>query len=107
MNKGRRDRYWMLSTLNFKVPMTACLCQWCRYGFFSGGCCSSSLECEHPLEVVKDNADNVWQLDSDCWAFRPHIRLEDAIDVCGYYLRGEYVDWATVPVMKKGERCGV
>ena len=50
------------------------LCNICRYAAWSGSCCESYLECEHPLPVVSEpgighDPDEVW-MGADCWAFR-------------------------------------
>jgi len=55
------------------------LCNFCKYASFSGNCCDSELECEHPLPIINGEKDedhpyNVWS-GSDCWGFRPSLDL--------------------------------
>jgi hypothetical protein len=56
------------------------LCEFCRYcsGPYSD---EDSVYCDHDLEKVTDNANNVWYGD-DCWGFRPRNTL--AIDLADY-----------------------
>lgn len=98
MNKAQREPYLILNNLSDECNVV--LCCWCKYAEWIGGCGEAYPECKHPLEVVKDRAcdDAVWG--SDCWAFRPEVSREDAVDVVGIWLRGEAVDWNTVPKVR-------
>lgn len=113
MKKEKRDEFWLLNDLNPLIPdgprssLTvgwACLCQWCWYAHWTGSCCDDGdLECEHPLLRKNDTLwepYDVWE-SSDCWAFRPRFRREDCVDVVGIWLQGKYVDWDSVPDLKK------
>lgn len=114
MKKEKRDEFWLLNDLNPAIPdgpnstLTvgwACLCQWCWYARWSGGPCDGDgdLECEHPLLRKNDTLwepYDVWE-SSDCWGFRSRFRREDCVDVVGLWLQGKYVDWNSVPDLKR------
>jgi hypothetical protein len=42
----------------------------------------------------------------DCWGFSPAYRREDCVDIVGLYLQGKYVDWNTVPTIRR-KKAGV
>lgn len=111
MKRAQREEFLILNLLQQEIPegpnrLTVgwpCLCQWCRFACWTGSACSDDgdLECEHPLwksELWNEN--DVWE-GSDCWAFRQRYRREDCVDIVGLWLRGEYVDWDSVPDLKK------
>lgn len=94
-----REAYWLLAILeeDIKVNFTTSLCQWCKYGEFTGGCSDSAeLFCLHPLEVVRDDSMNVWG-GSDCWGFRPLYPQDACVDAVGLMLQGKYPDFSTIP----------
>ena len=85
------------------------MCSFCRYSLWLGSPCDWEDECQctHPL------MDKYWwgedlfnrvQEGSDCWLFHPYYRIEDAADMVGIWLKGEYTDMGGVePISKKYE----
>ena len=72
------------------------LCQWCVHAKWSG--CGSELYCQHPVEGVSEVAWDAWE-GGDCQGFTPNVAREDAVDVVGIWLTGQFVDWASVPLL--------
>lgn len=86
---------------HYLVLLDACddvsLCLFCKYAPWYGDSCESSeLECLHTLDVVSEGSFEVWVGQQDCWGFRPDVSREDAVDICGIFLRGEFLNWNTV-----------
>ena len=101
MKKEKRIPYLALIHLDIPIPPgNPCLCQFCKYGEWYGNCGEAELECQHRLEVIGENSFAIWA-GKDCWGFRPDISPDVAADIVGYWLRGENVDWATVPLIGK------
>lgn len=69
------------------------LCQWCVHAKWSG---CGELYCQHPVDEVSEVAWDAWE-GGDCQGFTPNIAREDAVDVVGIWLTGQFVDWASVP----------
>jgi hypothetical protein len=79
------------------------LCMFCRFAEWEKYSCDACFAiCAHPLEAVRENAEDsgAFQGFVDCWGFRPDIAHEDAVDIAGIILRGQRVDWDTVPIRK-------
>ena len=96
MQKAKRQAWLILNQVPF--PGTPCLCSWCKFSRWSGDCEDGYMECEHPLDVISENSEDVSE-GRDCWGFRPNVAPEDAADIVGMWLRGEHPDWSTVPRM--------
>lgn len=65
------------------------LCNFCRFATFYGSCGEAEPECGHPLEVVQAilaAGDPVER----CWGFRPRYNIDEAADITGIMLRGEW-----------------
>ncbi len=99
--KQMRQSYLLLNQMGIEI----CLCTWCKYATWErwgSECGESELLCQHPLEVVKEyGPETAWEGQGDCWGFRPWLAQEDAVDIVGMYLRGEYPDWDTVPALSR------
>jgi hypothetical protein len=58
------------------------LCNACKFAHWYGWSdCESELECDHPLDAINGNhdemrVDDVWQ-GADCWGFRPAMSLQE------------------------------
>ncbi len=104
MKKAQRQPYLILNKV--KTPIGyPCLCNWCKFAEWSGfesACSDGDLDCGHPLEVVQENCIFAWADQGDCWGFRPNISPEVAADIVGMWLRKEWPDWATVPILGRG-----
>jgi hypothetical protein len=75
MNRELRDSYRIVARIGGMG-----LCNFCKFASWSGSCCDSELECEHPLLAVsgkENDNDNVWGGGGDCWGFRPNKSLEE------------------------------
>ena len=95
MKKEQRLEYLILNEI--ETPRgECCLCTWCRFAEWTGGCKDADVDCKHPLwrvcEVLVEDA----VYGEDCWGFRPNIKREDAVDIVGMRLQGQEVDWASV-----------
>jgi hypothetical protein len=69
------------------------LCGFCRYSRCDGSaCCESSYcECEHPLEVITDNAESGCICPGDdCWGFKPAVNVRDCADIVGLILANDW-----------------
>ncbi len=61
------------------------ICALCKHCVSSGSICEDGYsECEHPLDIVKDIAQDV---PFDCWAFKPRLNVDDSADRTGELLR--------------------
>jgi hypothetical protein len=76
------------------------LCGFCRYCRCDGSvCCEASYcECEHPLEVITDDAESGCICPGDdCWGFKPYVNVRDMADIVGLVLANnwdtETVSW--------------
>ena len=95
-----REAYLVLMELAQEIPDTEdillgwpSLCQWCGHAKWSG---CGELYCQHPVEGVSEVAWDAGE-GGDCQGFTPNIAREDAVDVVGIWLTGQFVDWASVP----------
>ena len=95
MKRAQREPWLVLNQV--PLPGTPSLCTWCKYASWSGSCEEAEMDCEHPLEVIRERSDDVSGEQYDCWGFRPDVAPEDAADIVGMWLRGEQPDWSTVP----------
>ena len=94
MKKAQRDIYLQLANIELPEPFDGVLglCNFCQYAEWLGYYCEDAeLDCHHPLEVIRDYSDGIWEGD-DCWGFRPEYSLEDITYMIGIYLRGKYPD---------------
>jgi hypothetical protein len=74
MQRELRDAYRTIANIG-----NMGLCNFCKFASFSGSCCNSELECEHPSPAVSDQEnenDNIWGGGSDCWGFRTKLDLQ-------------------------------
>ena len=99
MKAAQREPYLILTKValpDFGMPI---LCSFCKYSEWSG-CCEEGKEvtCSHPLWQVSEDLVECAQEGCDCWGFRASTKREDAVDIVGIWLRGEYYDGAHAEV---------
>lgn len=105
MKKAQR---WPYLALNFipippNAPGTPSLCAWCKWAEWSGSCEVANLSCKHPLEIIADDAGEVW-CGRDCWAFRPDVPLAVADGAVANWLQGNEAIWTRPTVVKEMPR---
>lgn len=93
MNKEKREPYRALTTVMLPEFSTASLCAFCRYAEWIGSCEEADLDCKHPLGWLERwEPFDVWEgHGSDCWAFRPEVDIDEAADMVGIWLNGQFV----------------
>ncbi len=91
MKKDKREPYRALGKVYTQTMAWPSLCHFCRYSRWEGDCYVADLYCDHPLNQFEIwEPDDVWQ-GSDCWAFRPNVDIDEAADMVGIWLNGQYV----------------
>ncbi len=90
MKKETRQAYNLLTTIATPSMSYPSLCHFCQYAEWWGSCEDAELACTHPLmEQELWEPGEVWA-GSDCWAFRPKVTPDEAADIVGIWLRGEF-----------------
>ena len=82
MNKGQRLVYVKLAK-----EIDWGICGFCKYHYCHGSACDDGdCSCEHKLEVVRDKYEFDYDVMTDCWAFRPSLKVQDIADIVGIVL---------------------
>ena len=102
MNRVERAPYFGLTKVTILAPKLPdgrsnpyhgselSLCSFCRYAKWTGTPCGDDggMDCTHPL-VERLEPGEASQGD-DCWGFRPLYDVDEAADILGILLRGEW-----------------
>ena len=94
MNKLARQPYLALQEIFPGSPSIPPLCSFCKYALWTGDCCETEMNCEHPLlscswefEMMVEGAYE----GRDCWGFRPMVTFEVAHGMANNWSLGKDV----------------
>jgi hypothetical protein len=89
MKREQRDVY-----LNLTRELDGgCLCSFCKYALWSGGCDDAEVECNHSIESVWEDKEFPYP-GMDCWGFRPKYSLPVIADIVGIIIGNHWESWS-------------
>lgn len=92
MKKNKRQVWLELSRIEVLVwPTWLSLCHFCKYAEWIGECDIAALVCNHRLDIVAENSNDVWGGD-DCWGFVPYTSLDITAEFISHKLQGKNVN---------------
>ena len=96
MKKQQREPYRILTTVPLLSGFGCCICSFCRYAEWTGGCKEPECFCTHPLDCIYDfdtgeYGQAIWGDGEDCWGFRPKVSREVACEMVSNWLNGKDV----------------